>query len=104
MKRLPVALLLLMLAAVSSAQDQPVVRVDVSPSEVTVGESATLEVTVLAPTTLEADALSTGMLVLGLERGMALATEQDIAAYFIAGREGAFEPAASPAFTRRQTA
>ena len=58
-------------------------------------------VTVIAPTTLEADALSTAMLVLGPEKGMALAAERDIAAYFIAGSEGSFRETASTAFSDR---
>ena len=61
-------------------------------------------VTVLAPTTHEADALSTAMLVLGRDKGMVLAREHDIAAYFISGSEGAFEESASPAFNRRESA
>lgn len=60
-------------------------------------------VTVVASTTLEADALSTAMLVLGLDKGMALADEQDIAAYFITGADRSFEAIASPAFNRRET-
>lgn len=61
-------------------------------------------VTVLAPTTLEADALSTALLVLGRDDGMALAREQNITAFFISGSEGAFAEAASPAFSRRAQA
>lgn len=61
-------------------------------------------VSVIAATTLEADALSTSLLVLGPEDGMALATEKDIQAFFIVGREGSFEGLASPAFTRRRKA
>ncbi len=60
-------------------------------------------VTVVAPTTLEADALSTALLVLGLEKGMALAAEQKVAAFFITVREGALKEVQSPAFIRRQT-
>lgn len=45
-------------------------------------------VSVIAPNTAQADALATALLVLGLERGMALATQQDIAAVFIE-RDGA---------------
>ena len=56
---------------------------------------------VVAATTMEADALSTSMLVLGPEAGLALATEHDIAAFFITGRDGVFSETASPAFTRR---
>lgn len=59
-------------------------------------------VTVIAPTSLEADALSTALLVLGLDDGLALAEEQNVAAYFIRGGDGSFETTASPAFTRRE--
>ena len=61
-------------------------------------------VTVIAATSLEADALSTALLVLGHEDGLALAEEQDIAAYFIRGGDGAFETTMSPAFSRREAA
>ena len=61
-------------------------------------------VSVIAATTLEADALSTSLLVLGPEDGMALATKEGIQAYFIVGRSGSFEGLASPAFTHRRTA
>ena len=61
-------------------------------------------VTVVAPTTLEADALSTAMLVLGRDDGLTLANEQDIAAYFITGSGGSFEATASSAFSRREAA
>lgn len=61
-------------------------------------------VTVIAPTSLEADALSTALLVLGHDDGLALAEQQDIAAYFIRGGDGSFETASSPAFSRRETA
>ena len=57
--------------------------------------------TVVAATTMEADALSTSLLVLGPEAGMKLATEQDIAAFFITGNGGSFAEMASPAFERR---
>ena len=67
-------------------------------------EHSLASVTVVAPTTLEADALSTAMLVLGLDDGLALATEKDIAAYFITSVDGSFEAKASPAFNRRETA
>ncbi len=60
--------------------------------------------TVVAASTMEADALSTSMLVLGPEAAMAFATEHDIAAFFIVGRDGAFTDAASPAFARRFSA
>lgn len=57
--------------------------------------------TVVAPTTMEADALSTSLLVLGPEAGMELAIEQNIAALFIAGRGETFTEKASPAFLQR---
>ena len=60
--------------------------------------------TVVADSTMEADALSTSLLVLGPEAGMALAVEQDIAAVFVTGRSGAFSEMVSPAFERRFTA
>ena len=44
------AVLLLALPVVTSAQEQPRVRVEVNPAEITVGEAATLRVTVLVPT------------------------------------------------------
>ncbi|MGI9507960.1 MAG: FAD:protein FMN transferase [Geminicoccaceae bacterium] len=61
-------------------------------------------VSVIANTTLEADALSTSLLVLGPEEGMALAERLDIQAYFIVGRDGSFTAKASPAFTRHRAA
>ncbi len=57
--------------------------------------------TVVAASTMEADALSTAMLALGLEDAAALATEHDIAALFISGSGDAFTETASPAFERR---
>ena len=50
---------------------------------------------------MEADALSTSLLVLGLEAGMGLAREHDIAAYFITGPSGSFGAVASPSFEAR---
>jgi thiamine biosynthesis lipoprotein len=61
-------------------------------------------VSVIAATTLEADALSTSLLVLGAQAGMKLAEEQEIQAFFIVGGDGSFEELASPAFNRRQRA
>jgi len=58
-------------------------------------------ITVVASTTLEADALSTALLVAGLEDGMAIATEHGVAAFFITGRDGDFVETASPAFLSR---
>lgn len=57
--------------------------------------------TVVAPTTMEADALSTSLLVLGPDAGMELAVEQDIAAFFIIGNGETFSAMPSPAFARR---
>lgn len=57
--------------------------------------------TVVAPTTMEADALSTSLLVLGPDAGMEFAVEQDIAAFFVTGNGESFSEASSPAFARR---
>lgn len=57
--------------------------------------------TVVAATTMEADAFSTSLLVLGPDAGMELAIEQNIAALFIAGRGETFTETASPAFLQR---
>ena len=57
--------------------------------------------TVVAATTMEADALSTSLLVLGPDAGMELAIEQNVAALFIAGRGETFKETASPAFLQR---
>jgi len=61
-------------------------------------------VSVIAATTLEADALSTSLLVLGPEAGMKLAEEHNIQAFFIVGGGDSFDELASPAFNRRQRA
>ena len=60
-----------------------------------------VSVTVVAATTMEADALSTSLLVLGPEAGIQLAEKHGIAAYFIAGQGGSFDDWASPAFASR---
>lgn len=60
--------------------------------------------TVVAATTMEADALSTSMLALGPEAGMALAEREGVAAFFIYGGDGAFTEAASTAFANRFSA
>ena len=57
--------------------------------------------TVVAATTMEADALSTALLVLGPEAGMRLAAEHEIAAFFITGRGESLSERSSPAFQRR---
>ncbi|MDU9005369.1 FAD:protein FMN transferase [Sedimentitalea todarodis] len=56
--------------------------------------------TVIAKTTMQADALSTAMLVMGTGSAMAFARDHDIAAFLISGRDGSFTDAASPAFER----
>ena len=56
---------------------------------------------VVAATTMEADALSTSLLVLGAQAGLRLAAKHDIAAFFITGRSGSFTEMPSPAFERR---
>jgi thiamine biosynthesis lipoprotein len=55
-------------------------------------------VTVAAPTTMAADALSTALMVLGPEAGAELAAREDIAAYFISRRGEGLHEHASPAF------
>jgi len=65
---------------------------------------ALASVTVLAPTTIEADALSTAMLVLGPEDAMTFAEAHDVAAFLIARRNGALVATASPAFDRQLAA
>lgn len=57
-------------------------------------------VTVLAKSTMEADALSTAMLVMGPEDAMEFAATHEIAAFFITGENGRFSDAASPAFEK----
>ncbi len=55
-------------------------------------------VTVVAPTTLQADALSTALMVLGPEVGLALARREEIAAFFIAKTDGGFVERVTPTF------
>lgn len=59
--------------------------------------------TVAAASTVEADALSTALLVLGPDAGMTFATDHDIAAFFISGSGGSFRAEPSPAFERQFT-
>lgn len=56
-------------------------------------------VTVIAESTMLADALATGFNVMGYEKAQALATRENIAAYFIVRRDGGFESHYTPAFT-----
>ena len=58
-------------------------------------------VTVVADSTMTADALSTALLVLGAEAGMRLAKAENIAAFFISGAADSYSSAASPAFEER---
>ena len=60
-----------------------------------------VSVTVVAATTMEADALSTSLLVLGPEAGMQLAEKHGIAAYFIASQGDSLDDRASSAFASR---
>lgn len=57
--------------------------------------------TVMAATTMEADALSTALLVLGPEAGTRFASEHKVAAYFIVDRGEDFIAKASPAFQQK---
>lgn len=57
-------------------------------------------VTVIADSDMTADALATGLLVLGPEKGMALARELDLAALFIEHRGKGLERTATPGFGR----
>ena len=55
-------------------------------------------VTVLHPSTMQADALATGLLVLGPEEGFALALKNQLAAYFIIHTDTGFREKSTPAF------
>lgn len=55
-------------------------------------------VTVLHPSTTIADALATGLLVLGPKRGYEIAIEENLAALFIIGTGDGFEEKVTPAF------
>jgi thiamine biosynthesis lipoprotein len=57
-------------------------------------------VTVISPTTIEADALSTALMVLGPDAGYELALREEIAALFIVKDGKSFAEVSSPAFTR----
>lgn len=60
--------------------------------------------TVVAETTMMADALSTALLVLGPEAGLALAKREGIAAHFIAKSGNSIEEFTSPEFAKRHLA
>ena len=60
--------------------------------------------TVVAETTMQADALSTALLVLGPEAGLELAEREGIAAHFIARTKSGFEELTSPEFAKHRVA
>ena len=55
-------------------------------------------VTIIAESAARADGLATGLLVLGPDKGMLLADENEIAAYFLVRNDGEFEERASRSF------
>ena len=57
-------------------------------------------VTVIAPSTMQADALSTALMVLGPKAGLDLARRESIAAFFIAKTDSGFVEIVSPQFAR----
>lgn len=57
-------------------------------------------ITVLAPSSMSADGLSTGMFVLGEERALQLAEQQNLAVYLIIKTEKGFEAKMSSAFAK----
>ena len=57
-------------------------------------------VTVLAPSVMRADALATALLIMGPERGLALAEQQGLAVLFILREGDAFRTRATPEFAR----
>jgi FAD:protein FMN transferase len=62
-------------------------------------------VSVIAENAMRADALATALLVLGLDRGMALAERLELAAYFITrDDQGGLHDHGSAAFERRRAA
>ena len=60
--------------------------------------------TVVAETTMQADALSTALLVLGPEAGLRLAEREGIAAHFIARTKNGFKELTSPEFAKHRVA
>jgi len=56
-------------------------------------------VTVIAPTAMEADAWATTFSVMGFEKSRELASERDMAAYFIVRKEDGFESEVTSAFS-----
>jgi thiamine biosynthesis lipoprotein len=58
-------------------------------------------VTVIAPTTMEADGWATALMVLGVEKGFAVAEQQKLAVLFISRTSDSFTDRATTAFSRR---
>jgi thiamine biosynthesis lipoprotein len=59
---------------------------------------ALASVTVIAPSTMHADALATGLMVLGPEKGYALAQRLGLAAFIVVKAEDGFRERTTPAF------
>jgi thiamine biosynthesis lipoprotein len=58
-------------------------------------------VTVIAPNTMEADGWATALMVLGVEKGFAIAEQQQLAVLFISRTSDSFTDRATTAFSRR---
>lgn len=58
-------------------------------------------VTVIAPTTMQADGWATALMVLGVEKGYAIAEQQQLAVLFISRTSDSFTDRATTAFSRR---
>jgi thiamine biosynthesis lipoprotein len=63
-------------------------------------EHRTASVSVIEPTCAAADALATGLIVLGDERGFDLAVELEIAALFLVREGDSFVEKSTPAFDK----
>lgn len=61
-------------------------------------------VSVIAPRAMTADALATGLMVMGPRRGLRLAAQLGLPVLYLLRRAGSLEEAASPAFARYVTA
>lgn len=66
-------------------------------------DHALASVTVIAPSTMQADALSTALMVMGSDEGLRLARQEDLAALFIVREGKHFVETASPRFTHYRT-
>ena len=58
-------------------------------------------VTVIAPSTMQADGWATALMVLGVEKGLAIAEQQQLAVLFISRTADSFTDRATSAFSRR---